>query len=176
MPGAKDVGIEIHSLSKAYNMTGWRMAFIAGNALIINAFANVKDNNDSGQFKAIQKAGVTALKHPEITEKIRKKYERRLKALAKILSDQGFDARMPDGTFYFYVEAPAGICGGRKFKSGEDFSQFLLLEKLISTVPWDDVGNYVRFSATFEAKNIEEETEILKEIEKRLSAFEFEFE
>jgi len=67
--GAKDVGIAIQSLSKAYNMTGWRLAFVAGNELVVKAFAAVKDNNDSGQFAAIQHAGVYCLDHPEITEK-----------------------------------------------------------------------------------------------------------
>jgi aspartate/methionine/tyrosine aminotransferase len=67
VPGAKEVGVEIHSLSKAYNMTGWRLAFVAGNARVIAGYGTVKDNYDSGQFKAIQKAGVYALGHPEIT-------------------------------------------------------------------------------------------------------------
>jgi len=175
VPGAKDVGIEIHSLSKAYNMTGWRLAFVAGNELIVKAFANVKDNFDSGQFKAIQQAGIMALKNPDITEEIKAKYQRRLKALVDLLSKLGFDVSMPGGTFYLYVEIPKGLKGGRKFENGEDFSQFLIKEKLISTVPWDDVGNFIRFSATFEASGEKEETRILEEIKKRLSSLEFEF-
>jgi len=175
MPGAKEVGVEIHSLSKAFNMTGWRIAFVAGNELVVSAFANVKDNYDSGQFKAIQKAGVTALEHPEITEEIKVKYERRLRALVKVLSNLGFDVRMPDGTFYLYVEIPRGVKGGMRFSSGEEFSQYLIKEKLISTVPWDDVGNFVRFSATFEAGSRDNEEVILKEIESRLNSLEFEF-
>lgn len=175
IPGAKDVGIEVHSLSKAYNMTGWRLAFVAGNELIVKAFANVKDNFDSGQFKAIQQAGIKALENPDITNKIKAKYQRRIKALVDLLSKLGFDVSMPGGTFYLYVEIPKGLKGGRKFKSGEDFSQFLIKEKLISTVPWDDVGNFIRFSATFEAPGEKEETRILGEIEKRLSSLEFEF-
>ena len=175
IPGAKDVGIEIFSLSKAFNMTGWRMAFVAGNELAVHAFANVKDNNDSGQFKAIQKAAATALDHPEITLEIKKKYERRLKGLTATLKKLGFDASMPDGTFYLYVEIPKGIENGRRFESGEDFSQFLIKEKLISTVPWDDSGHFIRFSATFESKDQADEERILKEIESRLSNFSFEF-
>lgn len=174
-PGSKDVGIEIHSLSKAFNMTGWRIAFIAGNRLIVNAFANVKDNYDSGQFIAIQKAAITALENPGITEKIRKKYERRLTTLVTILNNAGFDVKMPDGTFYLYVEVPKGIKGGQSFTSGEDFSQFLIREKLISTVPWDDVGNFIRFSATFETTENQNEEEILNEIKNRLSSLDFEF-
>ncbi len=175
IPEAWEVGVEIHSLSKSFNMTGWRMAFVAGNELIVNAFANVKDNNDSGQFKAIQKAGVTALEHPEITESICAKYERRLAALVRVLSNLGFSASMPGGTFYLYVEIPKGVQGGRRFASAEEFSEFLIREKLISTVPWDDAGHFVRFSATFEANGEADEQRILKEIETRLSDLKFEF-
>jgi LL-diaminopimelate aminotransferase len=70
VPGAKDVGVELHSLSKSYNMTGWRIGFVAGNHLIVKAFGDVKDNNDSGQFIAIQKAAIYGLERPEITEAI----------------------------------------------------------------------------------------------------------
>lgn len=175
IPGAKDVGIEIHSLSKAFNMTGWRMAFVVGNPLVVKAFATVKDNNDSGQFIPVQKAGITALKHPEITTSIKAKYERRLKALVSTLSDLGFKATLPAGTFYLYVECPKGIKGGQRFASAEDFSQFLIKEKLISTVPWDDVDHYVRFSATFVSNGEADEANKLAEVKKRLSSLEFEF-
>lgn len=175
IPGAKEVGVEIHSLSKAFNMTGWRLAFVAGNELIVKAFASVKDNYDSGQFIAIQKAGITALRKPEITEKTKAGYEKRLKALVDILKKCGFDAEMPGGTFYLYVQAPEGLADGTKFESGEDFSQFLIKEKLISSVPWDDAGKFVRFSATFEADSEEDEKQILAEIEKRLTDTQFVF-
>ena len=175
IPGVKDVGIEIHSLSKSYNMTGWRMAFVAGNELVVKAYGNVKDNYDSGQFKAIQKAAVAALEHPEITHKINAKYERRLKALVAILNKLGFNASVPGGTFYLYVQAPKGTKGGIKFETAEDFSQFLIKEKLISSVPWDDAGHFVRFSSTFEAADEAEEAKILAEIERRLSDLTFEF-
>lgn len=175
IPRAKEVGIEIHSLSKAYNMTGWRMAFAAGNELVIKAFATVKDNYDSGQFQAIQKASITALDSPEITEGIKVKYERRLKRLVAILKNCGFDAEMPGGTFYLYVPAPKGVKNGPSFASGEDFSQYLIREKLISSVPWDDAGHFIRFSATFECAGIEDEENILTEIEKRFKSSEFLF-
>ena len=173
--GALDVGIEIHSLSKAYNMTGWRLAFVAGNELVISGFANVKDNYDSGQFIAIQKAGIYALQHPEITNEIKNKYKRRLGMLVNALNSAGFSATLPAGTFYLYVKIPKGIKEGKKFKSAEDFSQYLITEKLISSVPWDDCGSFVRFSATFETKGIEDEKRIVAEIKKRLSETEFEF-
>ena len=175
VPGAMDVGVELHSLSKSYNMTGWRIAFVAGNELIVKGVAHVKDNIDSGQFAAIQKAGVHALKHPDITEQILEKYRRRLTHLVKALNSVGFDASMSGGSFFLYVEAPKGIKGGQRFKTGEEFSQYLIKEMMISTVPWDDVGNFTRFSATFAADGVEEEERIINEIKDRLSSVEFEF-
>jgi LL-diaminopimelate aminotransferase len=175
VPGAMDVGVEFHSLSKAYNMTGWRMAFIVGNELIVKGLSHVKDNTDSGQFAGIQKAGIYALEHPDITDRIVTKYQRRLSMLVETLNSVGFSAKMPGGSFFLYVAAPKGIKGGRRFENAEEFSQFLITEMLISTVPWDDVGNYVRFSATFAANGEKEEAEIMQEIKSRLSTVEFEF-
>jgi LL-diaminopimelate aminotransferase len=173
--GAKDVGVEIHSLSKAYNMTGWRLAFVAGNERVVAGYGNVKDNYDSGQFKAIQKAGVYALDHPEITGKITAKYERRLRALVATLSGMGFSAKMPAGSFYLYVRAPKGIRSGRRFSTAEEFSEYLITEKLISTVPWDDAGSYIRLSATFEARGKADEKRVLAEFKKRMGSLEFDF-
>lgn len=175
VPGAKDVGVELHSLSKSYNMTGWRIGFIAGNPLVVKAFGDVKDNNDSGQFIAIQKAAAYGLDHPEITEKIAEKYSRRHDMLVDVLNGLGFTAEKPKGSFFLYVEAPKGVKGGRRFESGEDFSQYLIREKLISTVPWDDAGHFVRFSVTFIADGEEEEKRVISEIRRRLSDVEFEF-
>jgi LL-diaminopimelate aminotransferase len=175
VPGAKDVGVEIHSLSKAFNMTGWRLAFVVGNERVVAGYGNVKDNYDSGQFKAIQKAGVHALDHPEITDAIAAKYERRLKAMSASLAELGFDAKMPAGTFYLYVKMPRGIKGGRCFENAEEFSEFLITEKLISTVPWDDAGSYIRFSATFESSGKADEERVLEEFKKRMAGLAFEF-
>jgi LL-diaminopimelate aminotransferase len=175
VPGANDVGVEIHSLSKAFNMTGWRLSFVAGNERVIAGYGNVKDNYDSGQFKAIQKAGVYALDHPEFTNEIAAKYERRLRAMSGVLSEMGFNAKMPAGTFYLYVKMPKGVKGGACFTSAEDFSEFLIAEKLISTVPWDDAGSYIRFSATFEAKDRADERRVLDEFKKRMGGLQFEF-
>ncbi len=174
-PGAMDVGVEFHSLSKAYNMTGWRIAFIVGNELVVKGFAHVKDNIDSGQFAAIQKAGIYALEHPEITHQIVEKYKRRLTLLVDALNSVGFSASMPGGSFFLYVKAPKGIQGGRRFESAEEFSQYLITEHSISTVPWDDVGAFARFSATFAAKDNKDEARIMEEIKKRLSSVRFEF-
>jgi LL-diaminopimelate aminotransferase len=175
IPGAKDVGVEIHSLSKAFNMTGWRLAFVVGNDRVIAGYGNVKDNYDSGQFKAIQKAGEYALDHPEITSQITVKYERRLRAMSSVLAEIGFSARMPAGTFYLYVKMPKAVRGGKRFTSAEEFSEFLITEKLISTVPWDDAGSYIRFSATFESRGRSDEQRVLDEFRKRMSGLQFEF-
>jgi LL-diaminopimelate aminotransferase len=175
IPGAKDVGVEFHSMSKAFNMTGWRLGFVAGNALIVKAFALVKDNIDSGQFIAIQKAAIKGLEHPEITEDIVAKYKRRLTYMVKTLEKKGFNAKMSGGSFFLYVPIPKGIKSGRKFKNAEEFSDYLIREKLISTVPWDDAGHYFRMSATFVAKDAGDEKRVLKEFEKRLDEAEFEF-
>lgn len=175
VPGAKDVGVELHSLSKSYNMTGWRIGFVAGNPLIVKAFSDVKDNNDSGQFIAIQKAAAYGLAHPEITEKIAEKYSRRHNMLVEALNELGFNARKPKGSFFLYVAAPKAVVGGQKFATAEDFSQYLIREKLISTVPWDDAGRYVRFSVTFEANGLEEEERVISEIKRRLGEVRFEF-
>lgn len=173
--GAKDVGIEIHSLSKSFNMTGWRLAFVCGNEVLVKAFAMVKDNYDSGQFIPIQKAGAYALKHLELIEPIREKYKRRLSKLADALKNLGFYVNEPKGTFYLYFEIPKGTKDGKKFTSAEEFCDFLIREKYISSVPWDDAGNFLRFSVTFEADTIEEENRIIDEIQKRLAQENFIF-
>ena len=175
LEGAKDVCIEIHSLSKAFNMTGWRMAFVVGNALAVKAFATVKDNNDSGQFAAIQLAGKYAMEHTEITEETNKKYSRRHDMLVETLRSLGFDAVKPKASFYLYFKVPKGIKGGERFKTGEEFSQYLIREKCISTVPWDDVEHCVRMTVTFLAYGEQEERQVMEEIKRRLSDVEFEF-
>jgi LL-diaminopimelate aminotransferase len=175
VPGAMDVGVEFHSLSKAYNMTGWRMGFVVGNELIVRGVAHVKDNIDSGQFAAIQKAGIYALGHLDITSDIVEKYKRRLTLLVDTLKSLGFSASMPGGSFFLYVKAPKGVKGGPQFASAEDFSQYMITQHLISTVPWDDVGAYVRFSVTFCAKDKNDDVRIMSEIKQRLSSVKFEF-
>src|SRR6478735_2607973 len=178
-PGAKDVGIELHSCSKTFNMTGWRIGFVVGNELLVKAYGDVKDNTDSGQFLAVQHAAAYCFDHPEITEKIAAKYSRRMGALVHALSQAGFHAKKPKGSFFLYVKAPRAARkkdGSRiEFKSAEDVSQWLITEKLISTVPWDDAGAYLRFSVTFQAKDQADESRILKDIGSRLSEVSFKF-
>ena len=176
--GAKDVAIELHSLSKSYNMTGWRIGFVVGNPLVVQAYADMKDNSDSGQFLAIQKAGAIALANPQITEEISAKYSRRMDLLVDALNGAGFKAKKPKGSFFLYVAAPkAATIDGKttEFESGEACSQWLITEELISTVPWDDCGNFVRFSVTFAAKGEEAEKEIAAEIGRRLAKYTFAF-
>ncbi|OZU88595.1 aspartate aminotransferase [Virgibacillus indicus] len=175
IPGAKEVGIEMHSLSKSFNMTGWRIGFVAGNARLISAFRTVKDNYDSGQFIPIQKAASHALSHPEITEQMASKYSRRHASLVNVLRDCGFYVEKPKGSFFLYTRIPKAVADGPEFQSAEEFSQYLIKEFLISTVPWDDAGSYVRFSVTFPADGMKEEQHILDEIKSRLSTVHFIF-
>ena len=178
VPGAKDVGVELHSHSKGFNMTGWRIGFVVGNPLIVKAYATVKDNSDSGQFLAIQEAAIAALENPWITEKIANKYSRRMDLLVEALNSIGFKATKPKGSFFLYTRAPVSVAfnGNRtEFANGEDFSQWLIRNELISTVPWDDAGPFVRFSVTFEGKGEEKEQQIVAEIRERLGKYTFEF-
>jgi LL-diaminopimelate aminotransferase len=178
-PGAKEVGVELHSCSKSFNMTGWRCGFVAGNPLLIKAYGDVKDNTDSGQFLAIQHAAAYCLDHPEITERIVTKYSRRMDALVRVLRAVGFNAIKPKGSFFLYVRAPktAANKDGRKvaFSNADEVSQWLITEKLISTVPWDDAGAYLRFSVTFTTRDAQDEERVLSEIASRLSGVTFEF-
>ena len=178
-PGAKEVGIELHSASKSFNMTGWRCGFVAGNELLVRAYGDVKDNTDSGQFLAIQHAAAHGFDHPEITEKIAAKYSRRMDGLVAVLTRAGFQARKPKGSFFLYVKAPtaaANTSGARiEFRSAEEVSQWLITEKLISTVPWDDAGAYLRFSVTFAAKTVADERRTMGTVAERLGGVRFEF-
>ena len=108
VPGAREVGVEVHSLSKGWNMIGWRMGWVCGNERIVRALADVKDNSDSGQFIAIQKAAAAALDDPEIPRRTRAKYRRRLEKLVATLGRCGFDCRMPGGSYFLYTPQPQG--------------------------------------------------------------------
>jgi LL-diaminopimelate aminotransferase len=180
-PGAMDVGLELHSTSKNFNMTGWRCGFVAGNELLVKAYGDVKDNTDSGQFLAIQHASAYAFDHPEITTGIAEKYSRRMDLLVETLRAAGFKARKPRGSFFLYIAAPKsarpadGSGAAVPFPTAEAFSQWMIAENLISTVPWDDVGAYVRFSVTFAAKDTQEESRVVAEIGRRLSRHTFQW-
>ena len=168
-PGGKDCAIELHSMSKSYNMTGWRLGFVAGHAKAVKAFAEVKDNVDSGQFKAIQLAACTGIADIQLSESIREHYRLRLTKLVGVLQRAGFAAQLPGGTFYLYLPAPKGA-GIQVFQTAEEASQFLIRECSISTVPWDDVGAFLRFSATFESAGDADDDRVLRELGHRLAA------
>jgi LL-diaminopimelate aminotransferase len=172
--GARDVGVEVHSMSKGFHMIGWRLGFVAGHPKIVQAFADVKDNCDSGQFMAIQQAAKVALEHPEIGDRTREKYRRRLQKLVAVLNQVGFTARMPGGTYFLYARAPKA-CSGRTFANAEEASQFLIQEQSVICVPWDNAGAYLRFSATYLAKDEREEDELLKETVERLGRLKLQF-
>ena len=178
-PGAKDVGIELHSTSKNFNMTGWRCGFVAGNPLLVKAYGDVKDNTDSGQFLAIQNASAYCYDHPEITEAIATKYSRRMDKLVGVLQGAGFQVNKSGGSFFLYMSAAKAAVksdGERvEFENGEALSQWLIREKLISTVPWDDAEPAIRFSVTFAASDEADEDRVINEIADRLGDVKLEF-
>jgi LL-diaminopimelate aminotransferase len=172
--GAKEVGVEVHSLSKGHNMIGWRMGFVAGHAKIVRAFADVKDNSDSGQFMAVQHAAAAALGDDSIFLRTRAKYRRRLQKLVAALRQVGFDAKMPGGTYFLYVRAPRA-CAGRTFANAEEVSQFLITEQSVCCVPWDDAGPFLRFSVTYLAPDEAAEDALMAETVARLGRLGLEF-
>jgi len=175
VPGARDVGVEVHSMSKGFDMIGWRIGWVCGNATLVQALADVKDNSDSGQFAAIQQAAVTALDEPSIPQQIRAKYRRRLEKLVAMLRSCGFQCSMPGGTYFLYTPAPKGGVGGVKFENAEQASQYLITEKSIVTVPWDDAGAFLRFSVTYIAEDEAAEDALMAESAKRLSSLSLQF-
>ena len=168
VPGAREVGVEVHSMSKGWNMIGWRLGWVCGHAQIVRSFADVKDNSDSGQFIAIQKAAAAALDDPEIPKQIRAKYHRRVLKLVEVLRRCGFQCRMPGGTYFLYVPAPKGVRGGPTFALAEEASQYLIAEHSICTVPWDDAGAFLRLSVTYEAPDEPAEDALMAETQQRL--------
>jgi LL-diaminopimelate aminotransferase len=181
IPGARGVGVEIHSMSKAFDMIGWRIGWVCGNSRIVNAYADVKDNFDSGQFIAIQKAAIAGLDDATIPERTRTKYKRRLEKLVATLQRCGFKCKMPGGTYFLYAPAPKAFANGVvrgshdpaqskriDFENAEAASQYLITEQSICTVPWDDAGPFLRFSATYEAADEKAEDALMAETEQRL--------
>jgi LL-diaminopimelate aminotransferase len=172
--GAKEVGVEVHSMSKGFNMIGWRMGFVCGHPKLVQAFADVKDNCDSGQFMAVQQAAAVALQHPELADAIREKYRRRLQKLVAALTKVGFQAKMPSGTYFLYARAPKAY-KGKAFANAEEASQYLITEQSVCCVPWDDAGPFLRFSATYTAKDEAAEDALMAQTVERLGALKLEF-
>jgi LL-diaminopimelate aminotransferase len=150
-------------------MIGWRIGWVCGHERIVRAFADVKDNSDSGQFGAIQNAAAFALDDDEIPRRTRAKYKRRLEKLVATLRAAGFDAKMPGGTYFLYVPAPKGLADGTKFEAAEAASQFLITQQSIVTVPWDDAGPFLRFSVTYEAADEAAEDSLMSATTDRLA-------
>ena len=172
--GAKEVGVEVHSMSKGFNMIGWRLGFVAGHPKIVQAYADVKDNSDSGQFMAIQRAAAAALRDASIPTAVRAKYERRLRKLVGALQSVGFAAAMPGGTYFLYTATPKSA-GDRRFANAEEASQYLIAEQSVCTVPWDDAGAFLRFSVTYIAKDETEEDALMTETVTRLKGMRLAF-
>ncbi|HOJ39060.1 MAG TPA: LL-diaminopimelate aminotransferase [bacterium] len=113
LPGAREVGVEFHSLSKTYNMTGWRVGWVCGNRHIVKALASLKENIDSGTFEALQVAGTVALTgSQDCLERLRQIYRQRRDLFAGCLKTIGWSAELPRGTFYYWVKTPSGDAVG----------------------------------------------------------------
>lgn len=146
IPGAKDIAVEFNSLSKPYNMTGWRLGYAVGNAKAIAALGIIKNNVDSSVFPAVQETGIYALKHglPWIKE-MNKIYAKRRDLLVGTLNKLGWKVEAPKGTFYLWVRVPKGY-------TSADFVSFLLKEAGALTAPGSGYGEhgegYIRFSIT----------------------------
>lgn len=170
IPGGKDVTLELYSLSKSYNMQGWRLGFVAGGAPLVKAFGLVKDNTDNGQFIAIQKAGIHALDNcQKFLESNREKYARRLNRVAAILQKAGINAQPSPATFYLYVDVPK-IFRGQAVESAQQMADLLIGRYGLITVPWDEAGPCLRFSMTFEVetKDFADEEMVFEALESRL--------
>lgn len=170
VPGGKEVTLELYSLSKSYNMQGYRIGFVAGGAPLVKAFALVKDNTDNGQFIAIQKAGIHALDTcQEFLASNREKYRVRLERVTEILQRAGLEAKASPGTFYLYVKVPESF-RGEACPNAQKLADMLISRYGIITVPWDESGAYLRFSMTFEigTKDFASQDEVFEALERRL--------
>jgi LL-diaminopimelate aminotransferase len=175
VPEAMDVGVEVHSLSKGFDMIGWRIGWVCGNPTIVQAIADVKDNCDSGQFSAIQRAAVTALDDDSIPERINRKYRRRLEKIVAALRQCGFTCTIPGGSYFLYVKAPKGIEGGPVFENAEAASQYFITQHSMVTVPWDDAGPFLRFSVTYSADDEAAEDALMSETIRRIGSLKLVF-
>ncbi|MBU1291184.1 LL-diaminopimelate aminotransferase, partial [bacterium] len=158
--GAKEVGIEFHSLSKTYNMTGWRLGFAVGNQEAISALSVIKTNIDSGVFKAIQQAGIEALTGPQDNiEKMNNIYTGRRNVVINGLNKLGWNLKPTKATFYIWIPSLNKM-------SSMEFSNLLLEKTGIIVTPGIGYGKYgegyVRIALTVEEKRLEEAIERIK--------------
>ena len=160
IPGAKEVTIEFHSLSKTYNMTGWRIGMAVGNKEAVQALATIKSNIDSGAFKAIQLAAIEALTGPQgCVQENNKVFEERRNVLYDGLASLGWKFDKPKATFYMWVPVPKG-------ETSASFTEKLLEKCGILVVPGNGYGQngegYVRMAITIPKERIAEAIQRLK--------------
>jgi LL-diaminopimelate aminotransferase len=154
LDGSKEIGVEFHSLSKTYHMTGWRIGMVVGNANMIRALFQVKSNLDSGIPQAIQYAAVEALcsSQEHIAER-NAIFQRRRDKLVKVLNEIGLKARIPKATFYIWAKVPPGY-------TSIDYTKKLLDEAGIAVTPGIGYGKegdgYIRFSLTISDDRLEQ--------------------
>ncbi len=159
--GAKEVGVELNSLSKPFNMTGWRIGMAVGNPEVIGAMATSKANTDSGVFNAVQYAGIEALDHcDDFTEKMLAVYTRRRERILETLRELGWTYDPPKGAFYLWVPAPKGY-------TSAEFCDYMLEKCAVVLAPGAAYGEhgegYVRFSLTVEDDRLEEAMKRMRE-------------
>lgn len=158
--GAKEVGIEFHSLSKTFNMTGWRVGFAVGNKEGIYGLGKIKTNVDSGVFGALQQAGIFALNnYKKLNEPIRKIFQQRKDQMAQALKKANFEFEEPIATFYFWVKVPRGY-------TSKDFAKKLLEEKGIVVTPGVGFGEYGEgyFRISITNPNIQKAVDAIKSL------------
>ncbi|WPM32561.1 LL-diaminopimelate aminotransferase [Hydrogenobacter sp. T-2] len=160
--GAKDIAIEFHSFSKTFNMTGWRLGMAVGNEKLVAGLGKVKTNVDSGQFQAVQEAGITALNLPEEElQKIRDTYKERRSAMVKALEEVGLKVYPSDATFYLWIKVPKGY-------TSAEFVSRLLDECGIVCTPGNGFGEYgegyFRISLTVPTQRLLEAVERIKRL------------
>ncbi|MEW5914048.1 MAG: LL-diaminopimelate aminotransferase [Thermodesulfobacteriota bacterium] len=161
-PGAKEVGIEFHSLSKTYNMTGWRLGMAVGNATLVGGLAQVKSQIDSGAFDAVQLAGITALEaSQDCVEQMRLMYQGRRDVLVAGLQKLGLEVEPPKATFYVWCAVPKGV-------SSAEFTMKLLSQAGVVSTPGNGFGadgeGYVRFALTVDKERMAEAVERLAKL------------
>ncbi|MCM8769087.1 MAG: LL-diaminopimelate aminotransferase [Candidatus Omnitrophica bacterium] len=164
LPGAKEIGVEFHSLSKSYNMTGWRVGWVCGNREIIKTLGKLKENIDSGTFEALQIAGTVALSGSQTClEELRACYRRRRDLFASCLESIGWSSRLPQGTFYYWVKVPSG-------QSVSVVKELLEKAKVVATpgVGFGPSGEgFVRFSLTLPEERLREAIERMVKVWKK---------
>jgi LL-diaminopimelate aminotransferase len=158
--GAKDVGIEFHSLSKTYNMTGWRIGFAVGNKDVIFGLGKIKTNLDSGVFQAIQEASIIALQTEDaVLSRIRKIYQDRRDTLYEGLKGLGVQINKPKATFYLWAKVPKGF-------DSTTFVAHLLEKAGVLGTPGVGFGapgeGYIRFALTQSVERIREAVERIR--------------